>query len=125
MLKDFSSVQLKYRDRAVLGLNERVKITGPLGDERSVNARIDTGATKSSVDVKLAAEIKLGPILKTKVVKSASGSGMRPVVRATITIQGREIESEFTIADRDSLKFKVLIGQDILKEGFVIDPSKK
>ncbi len=30
----------------------------------------------------------------------------------------------FSIADRAHMKYKVLIGKNILKKGFLIDPSK-
>jgi hypothetical protein len=29
------------------------------------------------------------------------------------------------VADRSHLKYKILIGQNILKKGFIIDPQKK
>lgn len=88
-------------------------------------ARIDTGATKSSVDARLAAELALGPVIKTKLVKSAAGNKLRPVIKASIRISGKSLKSEFTIADRSHMKYRVLIGQNILKKGFLIDPTKK
>ena len=35
------------------------------------------------------------------------------------------MKSEFTIADRTHMKYKILVGQNILKEGFLVDPMKK
>lgn len=110
--------------RIMIGLTEKVTVFGQDKKKRVV-ARIDTGATKSSIDAKLAAELKLGPIVRTKLVKSATGNTMRAVIKARIEIAGKVMDSEFTIADRSHMKYSVLVGQNKLKEGFLIDPSRK
>ncbi len=109
-------------DRLVVGLTEYVKLIGPTSSEEHI-ARIDTGATKSSIDVSLASSLKLGPVVASKLVKNAHGSKLRPVIEANIEIEGKKIKSLFTLADRSHMKYKVLIGQNILKEGFLIDPT--
>jgi len=115
----------KTRKKLVIGLTEKVTLIGPTNKKKRVIARIDTGATKSSVDAKLAAELSLGPIIKTKLVKSASGSKLRPVIKAEIKLADKTIKSEFTIADRGHMKYRVLVGQNILKEAkLLIDPNK-
>ena len=106
--------------KTTIGLTEKISIKG-----KEVIARIDTGATKSSIDADLAAELKIGPIIGTKLIKSAQGTSTRPLVEITITIAGKRIKALFTIAVRKHMKYSVLIGQNILKEGFLIDPSKK
>ena len=108
--------------RIVIGLTEKVKVAGKPG--KIVIAKIDTGATKSSIDTNFAAELKLGPIIKSRLVKSAHGSKLRPIIEATIELAGKRIRSEFTLADRAHMKYRILIGQNILQEGFLIDPSK-
>lgn len=113
------------KGKIVVGLTENVTVIGPTGKRKRVTARIDTGATKSSVDAKLAAGLSLGPIIKTKLIKSASGNKMRPVLKAEIKIAKKELKEEFTVADRSHLRYKVLVGQNILKKGFIIDPNKK
>lgn len=111
-------------DKPIISLMEKVTVFGP-EKQKEVNARIDTGAHTSSIDVKLAAELNLGPIIETKNVKSASGVGLRPMIRAKISINGFTLESEFTIANRDHMKYSVLVGRNILsKAGFLIDPAK-
>ncbi|MBN2881167.1 ATP-dependent zinc protease [Candidatus Woesearchaeota archaeon] len=111
-------------DKRILGLTEDVMVYSETKSKK-VLARIDTGATRSSIDIKLAAELGLGPILETRQVKSSLGTDLRPIVRAKIEIAGKELESTFTLADRDHMNYKILIGQNILKEGFLIDPLKK
>ena len=109
--------------KEIIGLTEKITITGTKGKKKRIVARIDTGATISSIDSRLAADLKLGPVVRTKLVKSASGSRSRPVIKAKIKLK-KEFSAEFTIADRKHMKYQVLIGQNILKHGFLIDASK-
>ncbi len=109
--------------KVVIGLAERVNIQHQNSKKNAI-AKIDTGATKSSIDTNLAAELKLGPVIKSKLIKSAHGSKLRPIIEATIELAGKKIRSEFTLADRAHMKYRILIGQNILKDGFLIDPSK-
>jgi len=110
-------------DRIIIGLVEEVQVNGADTDER-ILARIDTGATKSSIDYKLASKLKLGPVIESRLVRSAHGSKLRPVIEATIIIRGKRLKSKFTLADREHMKYKVLIGQNILRRGFLIDPNR-
>jgi hypothetical protein len=109
--------------RVTLGLVAEVTLVGKTA--KNVMARMDTGATASSIDIELAKELGLEPSSKTKVVKSASGIKRRPMVRAKVILRDQEIEDEFTLADRSQLSYQVLVGQNILKKGnFLIDPNK-
>lgn len=125
MLGDKRNIVIKYKKKTVVGLVETVNVKGPSGKKKEILARIDSGATKSSIDVRLAAELSLGPILKAKLVKSASGKSLRPIVEATILLADKEFKTDFTIADRAEMKYRVLVGQNILKKGFLIDPAKE
>jgi hypothetical protein len=114
-----------FRNRVVLGFVENVLLIGNNNQKKNISARIDTGAEKSSIDARVAAELHLGPIIKRKLINSAHGKMVRPVMEAIISIGGKKLRSEFTIADRNHMKYKVLVGQNVLKEGFLIDPLKK
>lgn len=111
------------KDRITIGLTARVVIFGKSG-KKEVMARVDTGATKSSIDERLAAELGLGKELRRVLIKSAHGSKHRGVVMADVSISGELCSAEFTLADRSHMKYRVLIGQNILKKGFLIDPLK-
>ena len=102
-----------------LGLIEKVKIK-----DKEVIARVDTGANWNSICVELAAELKLGPIIKTQTIKSSNGTEVRPVVKTELEIRGKKIKSLFNITDRAHMKYRVLIGQEVLKHGFLVDPLK-
>lgn len=109
-------------DKIILGLDETITLINS-HSEKKVLARVDSGANKSSIDVSLAAEMNLGPVVDSKIIKSASGSELRPVINAKVRIHDKEIETQFTITDRSHMKYKMLIGQNILKNGFLIDCS--
>ena len=109
--------------KTIIGLIEEVTILTNDDNKKKVIAKVDTGASKSSIDTNLASDLKLGPITKTKLIKSAHGIRIRPVLNITIVLHGKKIKPEFTLADRSHMNYRMLIGQDILKHDFLIDPS--
>lgn len=112
--------------KIILGLLAEVTLTGPFEHQEKTLARIDTGATKSSLDVELAKKLHLQPSAAFKVIKSASGIKRRPVVSVKVKLQGEILQEEFTLAERSHMTYPVLIGQNILKKGnFLINPKKK
>ena len=115
----------KINGRIIVGLTEKIRLTSKDGKIEEIVAKVDTGATKSSIDTRLADKLTLGPIVKTKVVKSAHGNQLRPVIEAEIQLADKKMKSEFTLADRTHMKYKVLIGINILENGFLVDPTKK
>lgn len=113
------------QERTVLGLTRKVIIWGNNNSKKTVTARIDTGATNSSIDTSIALELELGPIKRTKIVKSASGKRRRAIVAVKVELDNKILEDDFTIAERKHMTYPVLIGQNILKKGnFLIDPNK-
>lgn len=119
------SIPTKYKDREVIGLLEQVTCHGKSKKTQSVQARIDTGAANSSVDQELAKQLSLGPSIGEKRIRNAHGSSIRKLVMMTIVLSGKEITTEFTIADRAHMKYPLLIGRNALKNGYLIDPNKK
>lgn len=110
--------------KKVIGLTEDVTLYGK-NQSQKIKGRVDTGATKSSIDLRLAQKLDLGPVIKSKMVKSAHGNKVRPVIECNIRIAGRKLKTEFTLADRKHMKYQVLIGQNLLRKDFLIDPSKE
>ena len=110
------------KERPIVGLVEYVKLLSK-DDNKTMLARIDTGAINSAIDAKLVADFTLGPIVKTKSIKSTHGNSLRPVILVELEIQGIKIKEEFTVADRSHMKYSILIGQNILKKyRFLVDP---
>ena len=111
------------QDRTILGLTGQVTLKNNEGKDKQILARIDSGATSSSIDISLAKLLNFKPTKKYRIVKSASGIKRRPIVNAIVTIKGTKMEAEFTLADRKHMTYQILIGQNVLKEGkFLIDP---
>jgi hypothetical protein len=115
----------KNNGQQSVGLVETVTITG----ERTAKTKalFDTGATRTSIDMRVAAEAKLGPIIKVMRLKSKTadrGFLRRPVVKAKLKIKRREIEVEANIEDRSLMPYPVLIGRDAIYGHFVIDLKK-
>ncbi len=114
------------QEKKIVGLVEPVKI---IGKKRTVEtlALLDTGATRSSVDLKIAAKAGLGPITRVARVKSKTepkGYTRRAVVLGEIEIAGIRKKVHFTLADRLGMRYAVLVGRDVLHDGFVVDIGK-
>jgi hypothetical protein len=111
--------------KAIVGLT--AQITFFFGKrQKSVIAKIDTGAGQSSIDTNFATKMKLGPIICSKVIRSSHGTTLRAVVKAHIRFAGRRMRARFNIADRRHMRYKVLLGVNILKRlGVLVDPSRK
>lgn len=107
------------QNKIVLGLVENVKINGI-----QVKAKIDTGADRSSICNSLIKKLNLISAGKKRIIRSSTGSEKREVYTAELELKNKIFNLEFTAAKREHLNYKVLIGQDILKSGFIIDPSK-
>lgn len=54
-------------------------------------------------------------------VKSASGVGNRPLVKATLLLGGKKITTTASITDRTKMKYPVIVGRRDLKD-FLIKP---
>jgi hypothetical protein len=94
---------------------------------RKVDAKIDTGSYRTSIDLSLAAELKLGPIVKVKKFRSASleEAERRALVKLRYKLGDEEIETIASVARREKMRYKVIIGRKDLKGRFLVDPSKE
>src|SRR3989338_4306311 len=98
-------------EQKIIGLTEKVQING-----KEVLAKIDTGAERNSLDMRIAAELGLGPIIGVKRYVNVHGKTLRPLVKAHLVIRGKKIHASFNLFDRKSLKCRVLIGKKTLKK---------
>ena len=61
------------------------------------------------------------PILEYRSVRSSSGKAqIRPVVETTITMMGQSWPIEITLASRDKMKFRMLLGRQAFKGRFLL-----
>lgn len=110
--------------REIIGLVEDIEI---MGRKRiKTRALFDTGAHRTSIDVRLAARAELGPITKTTLVKNPGSSRevRRPIVETTIKIRGKSFRTDANVQDRSHMAFPVIIGRNIISGNFAIDPKK-
>ncbi len=131
--------------RLILGEQEWVYIPGL---DKSFKARVDTGATTSSVSaveivpferdgkdwVKFriehektsSGEISL-PVLRWARVKQSNTTKVqkRPVVTAWIQIGDLKEKADFTLTDRTHLSHPVLLGRSFFRDVAIIDVSRK
>ena len=105
--------------KIVVGLSEEIEIEG-----EKYEARVDTGAKRSSVCKSIAKKIELGPPIKKVKTRSVHGKSKRPVVKARVVLKGKEMVASFSVYDRKEMSYPVLIGRNILKRGFIINPKK-
>lgn len=110
--------------RKVLRIVERVLVVGPAG-RVSVLAKIDTGATRTSLDRDLAERLGLGPVIRTVRIRAASAAEpeTRPVVRAELVLAGVRFRVAVAVADRKDMRYRMIVGVDVLgRSPFLVDP---
>ncbi|MGW8483847.1 ATP-dependent zinc protease family protein [Microbacterium sp. NPDC055903] len=65
------------------------------------------------------------PVHDRRMVRSSSGHAQRRlVVLLAIRLVDRLIVSEVTLSNRDEMGFRMLIGRQALRQGFVVDPAR-
>ncbi len=102
------------------------------------SARIDTGATSSSLDARkikikndvVNFELRGGkllkvPLLEYRRVRTSVGKERRPVVLLDICLGSLHLLTQVTLTDRSHLKYALLIGRRVLKGNFVVDVSRR
>ncbi len=127
-----------------LGRSDRVDLPG-LGLE-NIHAKIDTGAYTCSLHCSRAQVLNgwlefvlldeehpeftgmkftMKKFTQREIKNSFGEAEMRYVIKTTIKIFNRKIRTEFTLSDREKLRFPVLLGRKILRNRFLIDVTKK
>ena len=109
----------------------------------NVRAKIDTGAYTSAIhctQIKLLKDKRLSFYLpahkgqkrqrfitnefELKSVKNSFGqSELRYVVKTSVVLFGENTKAEFSLADRTSMRFPVLLGRKFLSNRFLVDVS--
>jgi hypothetical protein len=118
-------------------------------DIPAIKAKIDTGATTSSLhafDVERfrrgglrwvrfsihprlrsddAAQVVEAEVIEDRPIKSSNGQvEMRPVIQMDVQILDRVWTADVTLANRDEMGFRMLLGRQALRRHFLVDPSR-
>lgn len=132
-------------DLTVIGEVEPVTIVAP---KLTMPARIDTGATTSSLDAQdikkferdgkpwvrfSVKDRKTGkisqletPLARIVEIKRHGGEPqMRPVAKLKVKLGKTVLSSEFSLTDRSLFEYPILIGRNVLEGLFVVDVSRK
>lgn len=65
------------------------------------------------------------PVLDVREVRSSSGhTEERYVVPIRLALVGHEVVAEVTLSRRDEMGFRMLVGREALRQGYVVDPAR-
>lgn len=65
------------------------------------------------------------PVFDRRIVRSSTGhEEERIVVRTTIRIAGLDVDAELTLANRDEMGFRMLVGREALRGRILVDPGR-
>ena len=138
---------MRPHSTTVAGWREWVSL--PDADVRWIKAKLDTGARSSSLHAFDIEEFTRDdqrwvrfsvhpwqrsaldsrpcelPVHDVRSVRSSSGhSDTRYVVVMKVKLLGRIVRTEMTLARRDEMGFRMLIGRQALSKGFVVDSGQ-
>lgn len=116
----------------------------------AIKARIDSGAKTSSIQATHIRRFKRGgeswvsfevnplqdnlsfsiqcesKIIDTRMVRSSSGiSEKRFVIQVPVSIGENTFEIELTLANRDGMDFRMLLGREAMQDRFLVNPSTR
>ncbi len=143
-----TAVVTTNRDVITLGAVERISLRGV---EQSFDARVDTGATTSSIDAQNIKEFERNgkkwvkfhisdlvdeqgellwlevPVLRYANVRQVNSeeAQKRPVVLLTMQLGELREKVEFTLTDRSQMVHSVLLGREFLKDIALVDVSRE
>ena len=127
----------------LIGRAEEVAL--PAFEVPAVVARIDTGAKTSALGVSNVVEkqgvlsftlfdkkheLYTGKIISTstysqRLVSSSTGHvEKRYVIKTVVILHGRKIKASFTLANRASQAYPILVGRNILRGKFLVDVTR-
>lgn len=113
--------EVSEQQSSLLGVIEKITIYGNQV-KKTVRAKVDTGAYRTSIDSSLVEELDLDSHDKLIKVRSGSGRQKRRTVKLKFKMKGKEIETIATYTPRGHLRFPVIIGRKDMG-GFLVDPK--
>ena len=134
-------------DLITIGWKEKVSLPTIGIDE--IHCKVDTGAKTSSLHAffvepfenrqqqfvrfglhpiqnnKDYKKICVSPCVDKRIVKDSGGhEEERYVIRTQVQLGNKKWDVEFTLTDRDTMQFRMLLGREALKNNYVVDCSQ-
>ncbi len=64
-------------------------------------------------------------VVKERKVKNPGGrTELRPVIRTSLIVAGREIDAMVNLTTRDQMSFRMLVGRRTIRKHFIVDPGR-
>ena len=133
---------VKVMPNNVIGAVERIYLP-PM--KSAFLARIDTGATTSSLDADTVKPFERDgdkwvafsiinretgekyefekPLVKGIIIRRAGENEHRPIVEMDVKMGGEKFKANFTIAEREKFDYQMLVGRNILSGRAIVDVS--
>jgi hypothetical protein len=90
------------------------------GGHEWVRFQVHPVQRKSSKSVEVEAKV-----LEHRSVRSSSGkASLRPVIVTDVELFGKVWQIELTLASRDEMGFRMLLGREAIRRRFLVDPGK-
>lgn len=136
----------KHSERKTIGRVDKIDL--PDLDVWDITAKVDTGAFTCSIHCAEIQEIEKdgkrwisflipeseqldsfkryqSDRFTQRLVKSSSGhTENRYVIKTTLRLFGEDLTAEFTLSDRSSMRYPLLLGRKVLQGRFVVDVAK-
>ncbi len=114
----FADKVLAERGAKIVNIQETVKVKSAKGKRVEVEAKLDTGAFRTSIDRKVAEDLGLlgkKSYLWHKYYVSTLGRERRPIIELTFWLKGRRVKTAANVSNRIRFREKLLIGRRDLK----------
>lgn len=134
----FTPLHAEDKTKSLIGAVEEV-VLFPWGVK--LPARIDTGASMTSLDVRdltiknKVAEFRLPekyenvliklPVLRHCNIRSSGFRERRPVVEIELCVGSKRLRVEVNLSNRSHLEYPLIIGRNVLGQGFIVDPARE
>jgi len=134
----FTPLHAEDKTKTLIGSVEEV-VLFPWGVK--LPARIDTGASMTSLDVRdltvrnKVAQFRLPekygnilislPVIRHCNVRSSSFRERRPVVEIELCVGSRRMRVQANLNNRSQLEYPLILGRNVLSQGFIVDSAQE
>jgi len=94
----------------------------PFEKDQQLFVRFGLHPVQNNTDVE---KVCVSPCVDKRIVKDSGGhTEERYVIKTLVRLGDKEWEVEFTLTDRDTMQFRMLLGREALKYNYIVDSSQ-